>query len=385
MSTCKERFRKFFADSTAPGRLRSILAALLLGVVFVALLAVTYRCACPWPREVGTVCRAVIDSPPWALLTSVAATPALVLTWWWRTVHKDQDIRHKQVELDIAKREERSKRFVEAVRLLADGKLQARLGAVYSLESLALDAVEERARVVETLCAFVREEGRETPDNESHAEEWDDFRQDGAVQAAFTVLGRFPGEDARLDLHSAKLGMLDGARAKLRGADLRRTNFMQTCLAATDLEGAILDDAYLAGVDLRSANLKDATLRRATLQAADLAGASLVGTCLVLANLKDVTAASVLLCDATCCGADFRRAQLIGANLSGARLDAGAFPMPDGRRKAVPGADLRGADLKGAVLEGAILTGAKYDGKTEFPDGFDPEAAGMERDPTSDS
>jgi uncharacterized protein YjbI with pentapeptide repeats len=39
--------------------------------------------------------------------------------------------------------------------------------------------------------------------------------------------------------------------------------------------------------------------------------------------------------------------------------------------------DLSEADLRGADLSAAYLGGATYDKKTEFPDEFDPEAAGM--------
>ena len=41
------------------------------------------------------------------------------------------------------------------------------------------------------------------------------------------------------------------------------------------------------------------------------------------------------------------------------------------------GADLYKANLTGANLSRANLREAKYDKHTKFPDGFDPEAAGM--------
>lgn len=42
-----------------------------------------------------------------------------------------------------------------------------------------------------------------------------------------------------------------------------------------------------------------------------------------------------------------------------------------------PGADLTGADLTGANLDGAYLTGAHADRYTRWPDGFDPDNAGV--------
>ena len=78
---------------------------------------------------------------------------------------------------------------------------------------------------------------------------------------------------------------------------------------------------------------------------ASLAGADLSGAFLSAADLTDV---------------DFRNANLSGADLNWANLR---------------GADLRGADLKGATLSSALLNKAQYNTKTQWPEGFDPEAA----------
>jgi hypothetical protein len=60
-----------------------------------------------------------------------------------------------------------------------------------------------------------------------------------------------------------------------------------------------------------------------------------------------------------------------GANLSGADL----------RETNLSGANLREVDLRGADLQGANLEGARsafgWDNETRWPDGFDPEAAGV--------
>ncbi len=88
--------------------------------------------------------------------------------------------------------------------------------------------------------------------------------------------------------------------------------------AGVDLSQAILRRAYLRGVDLRGA-----ILRRTSLIEANLRGASLVGM-------------------------DLGEANLIGAYLAGA--------------------DLTAANLKGA----------KANDRTIWPEGFDPEAAGVE-------
>ncbi|HEV3365798.1 MAG TPA: pentapeptide repeat-containing protein, partial [Acidimicrobiia bacterium] len=57
------------------------------------------------------------------------------------------------------------------------------------------------------------------------------------------------------------------------------------------------------------------------------------------------------------------RTNLTGADLKGADLT---------------GADLKGADLTGADLNDAILDGARADEQTKWPEGFDPEAHGVD-------
>jgi len=99
--------------------------------------------------------------------------------------------------------------------------------------------------------------------------------------------------------------------------------------------------AYLQGAELRGALLGGADLFDADLAGADLRGADLGGAFLSEANLT--------------------RADLSGANLVGADLSA---------------ANLCGADLRETDLIRADLSGARYDGRTVWPEGFDPQSAG---------
>ena len=65
----------------------------------------------------------------------------------------------------------------------------------------------------------------------------------------------------------------------------------------------------------------------------------------------------------------FLRAYLQGAELRGAFL-GGADLF---------NADLAGADLRETNLIGADFSGVRYDGRTVWPEGFDPQAAGAVR------
>lgn len=119
---------------------------------------------------------------------------------------------------------------------------------------------------------------------------------------------------------------------------------------AQGTEGLSLDDAdsitlaYLRGIELRGAHLGGIDLADAELAAADLRGADLGA-----ADLR---------------GAVLRKADLSGANLAGADLRD---------------ADLCGCDLSRANLTHARLAGARYDTYTVWPEGYDPDALGAER------
>lgn len=113
------------------------------------------------------------------------------------------------------------------------------------------------------------------------------------------------------------------------GADLSGL----TCSAQHALKGKCFRNAVLYW-----ANLADSNLSGCDLRGADLRGAVLTRT-----NLKD---------------ADLRDARLGLDSLGGVT-------------------ELSGADLRGVRIEGASFEGAVFDSATQFPDGFDPEKAGM--------
>ncbi len=346
----KERLRRFFADSTAPGRAWAILAMLGLGCLLVAGTWMGFRSVCPWPRASGTVCEAVAKSPPWTLLTSLAAAPALVVTWWWRTVHKDQDIGQKaqdlqqaearlrqaeqsfqlervkaeeervtrEIEKARADREERSRRFLESVRLMSEEDTPWNLGAIYSLESLARDAEDMRFTVLETLCGFIRRWGRSILDDVTALGATRDWNQRTDVTAAFKSTGRLPAiPEKPLDLRYAKLSKVECSSGSYDLADLSNAQLQYVRLTWCTLKESLLVDANLVG---------------ATLQQCDLCGTDLTG-----AKLRDAILANCDLTDAIVCD----------------------------------------ADLRFALIESSTFRRARYSAETTFPEDFDPTAAQM--------
>jgi hypothetical protein len=208
-----------------------VVGAVLIGFGLAAGALWLYLTKCP-PDD--KVCEPLRTSPPWALLSALAAMPAILLTWVWRTAHKEQD-------LEIAQASLANERFVAAVGLLNSKEIDARLGGIYALEGIARDSPIDAGPVTELLAAFVR---RHTAKPEQ--EEDDDFEEPYlalAPQTALTVLGRLPlagREQTPIDLSDADL-----AGAKITG------NF----------DGANFDGSWFTRVRFIDVNARSASFR----------------------------------------------------------------------------------------------------------------------------
>ena len=123
-------------------------------------------------------------------------------------------------------------RFSKAVEMLADEKLEVRLGGIYSLERIARDSKADHPVVIEVLTAFVRARSAPKEENEKPLPQ--------EIQSTLTVIGRrIPTEnEQRIDLRGADLSGAD-----LRGADLNGAN-----LNGADLRGADLNGTKLNGI-----------------------------------------------------------------------------------------------------------------------------------------
>lgn len=109
----------------------------------------------------------------------------------------------------------------------------------------------------------------------------------------------------------------------------------------------------LSGRDMSGLYLGACNFLRANLQGTNLSGANLSGAYLAWAYLSE----------ATLKGADLGDADLAGAGLEGADLS---------------GANLCGTNLTRADLTGVKLAGAKYNHRTAWPEGFEPQDSGAE-------
>ncbi|MGP1387934.1 MAG: pentapeptide repeat-containing protein [Thainema sp.] len=267
-------------------------------------------------------------------------------------------------------------RFSKAVEMLADDKLEIRLGGIYLLERIASkDSKENHPVVMEVLTAFIREKAiqpkKAIDDPFSSSKLQDDqdseisaISQD--IQSTLTVIGRrkVARDLQHLNLSGAFLSNVILNDAVLSGANFVQVNLSTGLLISVDLSntflvGADLNKTYFDRVNLNNAKLNGANLINTTfnyaklnetvLSGADLSNAAFYETELVKAVLFRTILLGAVLPAANLTKADLRHANLREAKLIKANL----------RGAALSGADLRGADLIGSDLSDAYLIGAK--------------------------
>ena len=256
--------------------------------------------------------------------------------------------------------------------------LEVRLGAIYALERIAQDSERDHIPIMETLCAYIRENAPASGAPDHGLGDWEDWPEDTEtpppdrtrqkremwlmmlsewadalpaprvdVQAALSVIGR-RGEERIAHERRQRRDAGDrgpGFRLDLRGVNLQRADLTGLDLARALLNGTRLDaanllDARFEGADLREARLEAAHIMVARLEGADLRGARVGGADLMGASLE---------------GADLREARLEGAKLGWAQLK-----RADLREARLEGASLMQTQLEGANLRSADFTDAKH-------------------------
>ncbi|WP_342361539.1 pentapeptide repeat-containing protein [Terrarubrum flagellatum] len=235
---------------------------------------------------------------------------------------------------------------------------EVRLGAIYALERIAQDSERDHWPIMETLCAYIRNNGRqpttipqELLQSLSEKNAWIRLRKfvetsaqrpSPDVQAAIAVIGRSPRK-ARTYEKQLQTQPNDKERLDLRGVWLQRASF-----DGLELANVWLDDSRLEGSSFVGANLAGASLR----------GAHLEGSSLNRSILRRATMLQAHLEGATAYDSDVSEALLIGANLNGAQLANAKLTRAQLDHAYLQNASLDGATLNCASFDGALLNGA---------------------------
>jgi uncharacterized protein YjbI with pentapeptide repeats len=217
------------------------------------------------------------------------------------------------------------------------------------------------------------------------------------------VTGALLANTTPLGLTQAQLASTASYKARdLQGIGLDNNDLTGWNFSGQNLRRATLGNATLANANLRGTDLTDTDLWLAVLADADLTDALVNGASLGFATqngftpeqlystasyqAKDLQRIRLTLNDLT--GWDFSGQNLTGASLwqatlTNANLSRANFTGADLEQATLTNANLTGANLKNALLAGASMDSAVVDSETTynqwtvFPDGFNPEAAGL--------
>jgi hypothetical protein len=178
--------------------------------------------------------------------------------------------------------------------------LESRLGALYSLERLLRESKKDERAILETLCAYVRENSpAQLPEDKEEAKRI--FRGDtpmlptrrSDVQAALTIIGRrsesirtrAAEERWNLDFRNANLVAYDFSKlnfdrsdfsgsflvgAKMSEASFAHGIFSGSVLRDSDLRHSHFNDSFFEHCDLKNAQIENSNFRFSTIIDADL-------------------------------------------------------------------------------------------------------------------
>ncbi len=144
-----------------------------------------------------------------------------------------------------------------------DGKIpiiEARIGALISLEQIAQDNIRYHISVMEILCAYVR---YNSPKDDGGKEQGH-LRED--LQTAITIIGRrdrWQDGKKHLEKEIKQKYKIDLCKCNLRRADFADANLSNASLIGANLRGASFISAELSYAWLDSANFKGAELHKA--------------------------------------------------------------------------------------------------------------------------
>lgn len=145
--------------------------------------------------------------------------------------------------------------------------LEVRLGAIYALERIAQDSERDHIPVMETLCAYIRENA----DAHQPTEDEPKSPPRANVGAALDVIAR--RSEARKAYETRNAFVLDLRRSRFHYRDLRQRDFTRA-----DLRDARFGHANLFRTVLADTKLSNTSFAQANLHRADLGNAYVFGT-----------------------------------------------------------------------------------------------------------
>ncbi len=210
--------------------------------------------------------------------------------------------------------------------------IEVRLGAIYALQRISRASEKDHIPVMQTLCAYIRENaiaGEPVEITEFDPEAFITLRSD--VRAALSVIKERSVErrayeqaqDFRLDFRHANL-----QRADLAKADFERADLSEARLEGAMMDGAVMNDAVMNWARMNHAKMDGAMMYgammdHAVMNWARMNGASLQSAKLTLCNIHSVNASF----------ADFTGAQDLTQDQLDSCFGCAGTRIPDGLQR----------------------------------------------------
>jgi uncharacterized protein YjbI with pentapeptide repeats len=270
-------------------------------------------------------------------------------------------------QLEHQREQVRNEQIGKGFEQLGGDSLTKRIAGIILLESAMKYSDDDNKRVLDALCAFVRQQtrGGKASVGQKNGKKSKMSHIQGApqnapirddVQTALTVIGKRNNEDNIPDLNNSNLSKSDLSGANLKKARLSHVNLMEANLKDADLSNAELTGSNLRATDLLGADLSDAKLDSSILKDAKMGIDDNVEDDVDDDKKTNLERADLSSSDLS--NANLRNAKMSGAILSGVTLRNANLSKADLTNSILEGADLRDADLEDADLTDADLTDA---------------------------
>lgn len=206
------------------------------------------------PNDPG-LCLLAKQSPPWVLLAGLAAAPAVLLTWYWRTTQRKRELDLKQRELDQKDNDHRiavdSREQQNAAAVDSELTTFERTMITSNLESCRLLVRQTRQLVLRVGSPEVKARvavGVET--GLRYQENIERSKHDAGVHRQLV-------EEALHLLSDAQKSLDSPVPVNLRGVRMQLVNLDGLSLRNVDFRGAILYRVSLEGADLSGSRFED--------------------------------------------------------------------------------------------------------------------------------
>ncbi len=353
------------------------------------------------------------------ILTPIIGLP---LALWRSSIAANQAV-SSQKQADATQKSILNERYQRSVDMLGHENLAIRCGGIYALSHLSRECSKDyHIQIMASFCAFLRSSTQKNVEEEkkekdvvgadkdkknSHLKNSEIILKDDVNGIISFIRGRSEEQCSiekkykyTVNLENSNLFGTDFHKSSLTEAQLKNVNFtgatfLESNLTRTKLVNAIFTKANCKGTIFTKADLTKTDFTEAICTEAIFTEANLAGAVFKRANLKKAKFINMISGEEDemfLRSINFIETNLMNSDFTGAKLKTTNFIMANCTEAIFIGADLTAsgftdsdftrANLKGANLAETYLTevdlkGAKYDLKTIFPDGFDPNKAGM--------